>query len=606
MPQKKLIWRLFPSYLLITVVALIAVTGYVWLTLQSFSMTQIQDELTRLAQIVRQELVDANALSNAGQVDRLCRRVGRAADDRIRVTVILPDGRVIGDSREDAAAMGDHSDREEIRAAMDDGLGHSIRQSPTLGINMMYVALPLKNSQGNQAVVRTSIATTEINAMLRDMLTKIALGGLAVAAAAALLSLVVSRQISRPIVAMERIASSFSRGQLDPRIPIWTTSELGSLARTLNQMARELDERIRSTTRQRNELEAILTSMVEGVIAVDAEGHIVNVNRAAASLLHADLDQAKGQPIETVIRDVALRDFVQETLRGGQSHEMELMLPIDGRRVFHVHGTPLPDDQHPEGGAVIVLHDMTRIHHLEKLRRDFVANVSHELKTPVTSIQGFLEAVSDTGFEDPDKVQQYLTVVMRHAERLNHIIDDLLTLSRLEEEGHQRDIRLVETDLCEIIESAVEMSAIKAQEKDIGVKASTSGPVTARVNAALLEQALVNLIENAVKYSDPGKSVDITVHQDETQVAIAVADQGCGIAEKHHDRLFERFYVVDKGRSRKMGGTGLGLAIVKHIANVHGGSIQLKSQLGEGSVFTLCLPRMEQGSLQSPLDSSDQ
>ena len=591
MAQKKLIWQLFPSYLLITVVSLIVVTAYVSLALHRFYMAQTQDELTRLAQIVREELVDANALEAADKVEKLCLRVGRAADDRIRITVILPTGKVIGDSSEDPAMMGDHSDRQEILAAMDGSSGYSIRQSPTLGINMMYVAVPLKTGQRNQAVVRTSIATTEINVALQDMLKKIALCGLAVALGAALLSLVVSRRISRPIVAMERIASAFSEGELEPRIPIWATHELSSLGRTLNTMARQLDERIRSTTRQRNELEAILASMVEGVIAVDAVGQIVSVNRAAARLLRIDPEQVHGQPIELVIRDLGLRDFVKQTLRSTQPGESELMLPIDGPRFFHVHGAPLPGDQHPKGGAVIVLHDITRIHHLEKLRRDFVANVSHELKTPVTSIQGFLEAVSDMGFEEPDRVQQYLAIVIRHAERLNAIIDDLLTLSRLEEDGPQRDIRFAETDVCEIVQSAIEMSAISAQEKNIRVNAAASLPVVAHVNAPLLEQALVNLIENAVKYSDPGKSVDITVHQNETQVAIAVADQGCGIAEKHHARLFERFYVVDKGRSRKMGGTGLGLAIVKHIANVHGGAVKLESEFGKGSVFTLCLPR---------------
>jgi len=592
MTRKKLFWQLFPSYLLITVVALIVVTGYVWLALHGFYTAQTQNELTRLAKIVRQELVDSNGLGVAGQMEQLCQRVGCAADDRIRITVILPDGKVIGDSREAAAQMGDHSDRKEILAAMDTGLGYSVRQSPTLGINMMYVAVPVKNSQGNQAVVRTSIATTEMNAALRDMLKQIAICGLAVAIGATLLSLVVSRRISRPIVAMERIASAFSKGQLEPRIPIWSTHELSSLGHTLNTMARQLDERIRSTTRQRNELEAILASMVEGVIAVDSDGHIVSVNRAGGSLLHIDPNQVHGQPIETVVRDVGLRDFVYQTLQGGESCESELMLPIDGARFFHVHGAPLPDDQHPKAGAVFVLHDMTRIHHLEKLRRDFVANVSHELKTPVTSIQGFLEAVSDTGFEDTEKVKQYLAIVTRQAERLNAIIDDLLTLSRLEEDGHQRDIRFVQSDVCKIVQLAIEMSSIKAQEKHIRLNAAESGSVKVHVNAALLEQALVNLIENAIKYSDPGKSVDIVMHQTETQVEISVSDQGCGIPEKHHARLFERFYVVDKGRSRKMGGTGLGLAIVKHIANVHEGTIQVKSELGKGSVFTLGLPKL--------------
>ena len=591
MAQRRLIWQLFPSYLLIAVVSLIAVTAYVSLALHRFYMSQTRDELTRMARVVRQELLNADALENPEQVDPLCRRVSGASEDRMRVTVILPSGKVIGDSREDADQMGDHSNREEIMAALEHGFGHATRRSPTLGIHMMYAAVLAKPSTGEGVVIRTSIATTDMNAALRDMLTKIGLCGFAVLVAVTGLSLVISRRISRPIVAMERTASLFSQGQLEPRIPIWTTSELGSLARTLNQMARQLDERIRSTTRQRNELEAILASMVEGVIAVDSDGHIVNLNRAAASLLHMDLEQAHGQPIEGVIRDVGLRNFVQKTLRDSQPLEIELELPIDGPRFFQVQGAQLPDDQHPKGGAVIVLHDMTRIHHLEKLRRDFVANVSHELKTPVTSIQGFLEAVSDMGFDDTDKVKQYLAVVTRQAERLNAIIDDLLTLSRLEQDGHQREIHFVESDIRMIVQSAVEMSGLKAQDKNITLHAVESGPVMARVNAALLEQALVNLIENAVKYSDPGKSVQIELSQDDTRVKVAVSDQGCGIAAKHHARLFERFYVVDKGRSRKMGGTGLGLAIVKHIANVHGGTIQLESEFGQGSVFTLCLPK---------------
>ena len=590
MAQKKLIWQLFPSYLLITVVSLMVVTGYVSLALHRFYMTQTQDELTRLAQIVRKELVDSNVPGFFKQVDQLCYRVGRAADDRIRITVILSDGKVIGDSRKEAAQMGDHSDRKEIIAALEGRMGYSFRQSPTLGINMMYVAVPAKNSVGDLIVVRTSIATTEMNVALRDMLIKIALCGLAVAIGATLLSLVVSRQISRPIVAMERIARAFSEGHLEQRIPIWATSELRSLGRTLNNMARQLDERICSTTRQRNELEAILASMIEGVIAVDSDGHIVSLNRAAAKLLHIDPEQVNGQPIEMVIRDVGLRDFMQQTLRGGQPRESELMLPIDGQRFFQVHGAQLPGDHNPKAGAVIVLHDMTHIHHLERLRRDFVANVSHELKTPVTSIQGFLEAVADMGYEDEEKVRHYLGIVTRHAERLNAIIDDLLTLSRLEEDVERRDILFIETDLCEVVRSAIELSAIKAQEKSIQLKTGDSPPVIVRVNAALLEQALVNLIDNAIKYSDSGQSVQIEVQQNKREIKIAVSDQGCGIPDKHQSRLFERFYVVDKGRSRKLGGTGLGLAIVKHIANVHGGTINLQSELGQGSILTLCLP----------------
>jgi two-component system phosphate regulon sensor histidine kinase PhoR len=239
---------------------------------------------------------------------------------------------------------------------------------------------------------------------------------------------------------------------------------------------------------------------------------------------------------------------------------------------------------------VVVLHDITQLRRLENVRRDFVANVSHELKTPITSIKGFVEALLEGGLSDTDQVTYYLSIVEKHADRLNAIIDDLLTLSRLEEDADRRRISLEEGFIRPVLESAIELSCIKAGDKELRLQLDCEEEIQTRISAPLLEQAVVNLIDNAIKYSEPEATVTVAATQDTSGVAITVRDTGCGIAQEHLSRLFERFYVVDRGRSRKLGGTGLGLAIVKHIAQVHGGTIDVESKVGVGSVFTIHLP----------------
>ncbi|MCF7974205.1 MAG: PAS domain-containing protein [Phycisphaerae bacterium] len=596
MLKKKLIWQLYPSYLLITLAALFVVTTYVTHAFRSFYLQQKEAELTRLAYVIKGQIVQDGHLLAAAQVGRLCNTYAEYGQgDMPRVTVILPSGKVIGDSKEDIKIMENHANRPEFIQALDGQVGTRERKSPTLGINMKYVALAAEHQGVPLAVVRTAESVSSLENVLSRVLWKTTWCGLVVAGMVAMLSLVVSRRLTQPIEVMQTIAQRFSEGDFSPRVPIWSTHELKSLALTLNKMAWQLDGRIRMVTSQRNELEAILTSMIEGVIAVDREGHVVRVNRAAAQFLNIDPEQAQGHQIEEVIRDVELQSLVIKTLEGTQVHEGSLSLPLDGGLYFQVHGVRLPDDGDQPGGAVIVLNDVTRIHRLEGVRRDFVANVSHELKTPITSIKGFVEALIETGFEDKDQSTRYLGIVAKHADRLNAIIDDLLILSRLEENAAHRGLSFEPADLCEVVQSAVELSSLKALEKSVTLDVACDS-VTAMVNAPLLEQAVVNLIDNAIKYSDTGTQVTVRVQKSQDCICIAVSDQGCGISGDHLGRLFERFYVVDKGRSRKLGGTGLGLAIVKHIAQVHGARVDVTSQVGQGSTFTIELPLQGQNS----------
>jgi len=599
MLRRRLIWQLYPAFLAVTLPALVAVTWYCSSAFRSFYYEQTRSELGSLAHFAAEQVSKMLDTAETNELDQLCKRLGGTNDvlTHTRVTVMLPSGKVIGDSDEDPVAMKSHSDRPEIVDALEKGFGWSLRPSPTLGIKMMYVAVPVHKQDKAVAVVRISVAATAIDRALEDIHTKILWGGLAVAACAAALSLAISSRISRPLVNMEQIAQRFAQGQLDLRVPIPAPSELAALANALNEMARQLHDKITTITSQRNELEAVLSSMIEGVVAVDHGGHIVSINRAAAELLSVDPVQVQGRNIEEAVREADIHQFVRTTLESKEPTEAEVSLQIEGERFFQLHGARVPNvtggrapGLSAGAGAVIVLHDITRMRRLENVRRDFVANVSHELKTPTTSIQGFVEALLEKGVDDPEQTKRYLEIIAKHSDRLNSIIEDLLSLSRLEEDQEQRRILFENASLRPALAAAIELLGPKAEQKTITVELICADDIEARVNPALIEQAVFNLVDNAIKYSQPGDAVIVSAERTDAGIAVSVQDHGCGIDRKHLSRLFERFYVVDKGRSRKLGGTGLGLAIVKHIAQVHGGSVRVESTLGKGSTFTIHLP----------------
>jgi len=590
MSRKKLIWQLYPSFLAVALIALAAALIYFSHTFRRFYYQQMRNELRTLAAVAAPQIARALADAQPGAPDELCNRLAEAAGGQVRFTVITAAGKIRGDSYEDPTVMEDHSNRPEIINALRRGFGQSVRSSPTLGTRMMYVALPVPRDGEPQAVVRVAVAATAIDQVIGEMFAHILWAGVAIVACLALLSLVISRNISRPIVTMRRTAQLFAKGQFNVRVPAANVAELDDLARALNEMAVQLHDRILTVTRQRNELETILASMTEGVFAVDSAGRIVSANKAAAQLLKVDPMHLQGRAIEEIIRNVELQQFIRDVLSSGQPVEGDLSFSMEGGRHFQVHTAGLVDPRGQRAGIVIVLSDMTRVHRLEDLRRDFVANVSHELKTPVTSIQGFAEALEAAGANDPEQTKRYLSIIVKHAQRLNAIIEDLLSLSRLEDGVERRVIPFETARLKGVLEAALELSGVKAEDKRIELVLSCDEDLEARINAPLLEQALLNLLDNAIKYSEPEGTIEVRAFARAGEVAVSVKDNGCGVPPEHLSRIFERFYVADMGRSRKLGGTGLGLAIVKHIAQVHGGYVTVDSTLGQGSTFTLHLP----------------
>ncbi|TRO80595.1 ATP-binding protein [Desulfuromonas acetexigens] len=590
MRGRPLIWFLYPSYLILILVVLLAVAWYTSRALRDFHVEQTLAELQARGRLISERLDEPWSPEAGARLDALSKELGRLSATRI--TVILPDGRVLGDSQKDPARMDNHGTRAEVAAALGGREGHVIRYSATLGQEMMYAALPQIRGDRLVGALRVAIPVTAMSHALQGLYWRLAGVGLGIAAISALLSLIVSRRIARPLEEMTLGAERFARGDLGQRLPVTGSLEIAALGSALNRMAAELDERIQARARQNNEMEAVLSSMSEGVIAVDPEERILRINQAAARLLAVTPAQATGRRVLEVARKAELQRFVARVLASHEMEEEDLCLPgPDGERSLQMRGAPLRDLGGREIGALMVFNDVTRLRRLESVRRDFVANVSHELKTPITAIKGSVETLLGGGaLGEPAAAERFLAIVARQASRLEAIVDDLLALSRIEQDAGAATIPLVPAPVWPVLHAAQQVCQPAADEKQLEIRLFCSSELRGRINAPLLEQALVNLLTNAVKYSSNGGKVVVDAAQLGDQLMIKVQDWGVGIAAEHLPRVFERFYRVDPARSRKLGGTGLGLAIVKHIAQAHGGQVVVHSTPGEGSVFTLILP----------------
>ncbi|MBU4262648.1 MAG: cell wall metabolism sensor histidine kinase WalK [Proteobacteria bacterium] len=609
MNNKKLIWQIFPPNLLITLVAMLAVSWYGSTALQKFYIEQLESALQARAYLIRDTVSQLMADGKFDELREFCRKSGREA--LTRITIIDLSGKVVADSNEDADLMELHNGRPEIIEAYKGHTGTSIRLSRTLQENMLYVAVPLKWHGGNDAgkeeadrtvsgALRVAVTVTAIERTLENVQIKIALGAIVVIFAAALVTLWVSRRISRPLEEMKQCALRYSRGDFSQRMSLHkggsVSLEVATLAASMDRMVEQLNERIRTIVRQRNELEAVFASMSEAVLAVDTDERVISLNKAAVDIFAIDGKQASGMLLQEVVRNIDLQRQVKQILENLEPLQDEIVLQYGAsERFLQTNGVPLLDGSGRNIGVLVVMNDVTRLRRLENIRRDFVANVSHELKTPITSIKGYVETLLEGAMDNREDAERFLKIILKQSNQLYAIIEDLLSLSRIEKLSESKEVDLSLGNLQPILEEAVQTCQMKASQKNIRILLNCPEQLQARVNATLLEQAVVNLVVNAVKYSEDASEVIVSAEEKKlddgtTRVVISVRDFGIGIAKKHLPRLFERFYRSDKARSRKLGGTGLGLSIVKHIAQTHGGDVAVKSQEGQGSTFFISLP----------------
>ena len=589
MARRSLFGQILFAFLAVILVSLGAWIWEISRSMRAFHLDQTSATLESRARIVELEMEGLFSPAHADRVEALCKEIGRLSGTRI--TVILPSGAVLGDSDEPPAQMDNHGSRPEVREALTGRTGRAVRYSRTLHNDWVYVAVPVFEGGAVAGVVRASTSLASVNGALRGAYLRIAVAGAAVALLAALVSLLLARRIAGPVSRMVEGTRRLAAGDFDTRLVPPDSAELAELAGAMNVMARDLRERMEAADRQRAELDAVLSSMEEGVLAVDRDERVISLNRAAAELFSVDAQASRGRPVREVVSNTKLRECVERLLGSAASFSEDVTLgaPPQERHLL-VSATGLRDGRGGEVGALLVLQDVTELRRLERVRSDFIANVSHELRTPVTSIKGYAETLLGDARDDPESRERFLEIIARQADRLAALVEDILSLARFERSEAGGGTEIEQVSVAAVLDAALQACVPKARKRRVRVTVACADDLTMDANPALAEQALLNLLDNAVKFSEPGGEVSMEARAAANGISICVADTGPGIAPDHQPRIFERFYRVDRGRSRALGGTGLGLAIVKHIMVLHGGGVELESEPGRGSRFTLWFP----------------
>ena len=585
--KRKLFSWIYPPYLITILISAIALTAFTAQSATNFfldlSSQELKQTVSLTANAIKQYLSPDMKAEVDEKVQALCLQLVEGT--QIRLTVIEPNGRVITDTGSEPEKMDLHLDRPEVRKALSSGAGSAVRKSATTGVMTAYEAIALNDSSGKtMAVIRAAMPFSTIDSRRNSLVGGILLFSLCLALAVSLIAIFLSRRLLKPIVRIHKGAQSFSSGRLTERIAEDGPLEISNLAAVMNRMAAELDERIRTVREQKTQAEAILNGMAEAIVVVDEKLNILATNPAFKKIF----GDSRETSLLSLTRNTELCNFVEAAIR--TQGPLETTLTLYGEKSLQLRLTSAP----LEGSkAVIVINDLTHLNRLETVRRDFTSNVSHELKTPITAIKASLETLKDEGFKDPSLCSQFLGIAMRGTNRLEAIIDDLMSLARVEEE-EKNGLKTKKLSLDEIIDSAQEEIAPRLAGNAIQVKREGLRELLVSGHEGLVKQALLNLLDNALKYATVENGlITISTARENSFAVLSITDQGPGIPERDKLRLFERFYRIDKARSRESGGTGLGLAIVKHIALAHSGSVRLESIEGQGSTFSILLPLFE-------------
>ncbi|MFA5005074.1 MAG: ATP-binding protein [Candidatus Omnitrophota bacterium] len=587
---KSLKFRLLFSYALIVLLSLSLAYFFLSRRLEDNSLRELKSSLTSQASLIESHLSSMDiSHGNAPKLESLAKELSTRV--KARITVIDPSGNTLAESTKSLAQaleMENHADRPEVKKALGGSIGENVRYSSTLKTKMLYLAMPVRSGNRITGVVRLAMPLDSVRQMLSGVRKTIYLNMFFALIIAFLLGFVFTAGMINPLNKIINVSRKFSTGDFNHRIYYPAKDEIGELAQTLNKMAQGLEEKIREVKLKSQQLEAVFQSMIEGIIIVDKQSRVISVNPSIENIFDMRNEGSRGKPVIEVIRNNELVEIAKNVLNNGKpvSRELTLLWPVE--KIFQVNAAPVIE-KGVCSACLLVIHDISEIRKLENMRRDFVANVSHELKTPLTSIKGFVETLLEGALDDKENSRSFLKIVQDHANRLDSLISDLLKLSYLE--SREVVLNKQDIDLSKLAKEVLVGFTSQIKNKDIKIENILPKELIVRADPDKIEQVLTNLIDNAIKFNHDQGKVRLFSQDLGDNIKIIVEDSGAGIPPKDIPRIFERFYRVDKARSRSLGGTGLGLSIVKHIVQLHAGSSGVESTEGIGSSFWFTLPK---------------
>jgi len=581
----KLHYKLFLAFGSIMAATLLFVFIYIDVSFNRYHLSQLKNNIKKQSISIRHVL--SNFSTEKGSLEDFAHQIGE--DLSLRITILDHNGTVIGDtdlSHKDMLRLDNHIERPEIQDAIKNGEGWSKRFSTTLKKDILYYATPIIVNN-KKAFLRLSIPIEKISLISEDIEGALFVSLSLVFIATLVLGLLVFHIISRPIRELASKALEMASGDLTLKFSDNKNDEVGELGKALNSMRDNIKSKMEEVVTNNSRFEAVLMSMFEGVMAIDLNGNIILMNTALKEMLHIKDTNIMGRkPIE-LVRNINIQNIAEKVIKrsdGVLSLEENLLMPYN--KTLLIHASPVVKDN-DVFGAVLVFSDITELRKLETIRRDFVANVSHELRTPISSIKGYAETLLDGALSDKDNAHNFINIINMEASRLASLINDILDLSKIESEMFK--LNLEEKDIKDLISTSIDRVKQAIDIKGIKIE-NNVGSLKVKYDEALLGQAVINLIHNAIKYSDSNSVINVYSEAKGDRVVISVQDSGIGIPEKDLPRIFERFYRVDKARSKDLGGTGLGLSIVKHIVQAHGGEVSVESVEGVGSTFSFYIP----------------
>ncbi len=564
--------KILISYLSIILLFSILTPVLISTTISKHYISTLSEELKKLGLSLSYNLKPIINKHDLRTLQHLTKQIGKKIQTRI--TVISADGKVLSDSEKDPITMENHKNRPEVKDALSGKIGLSLRFSTTVGKQMLYVAVPVYNQNKIIAVIRTSLFIEQINQLLAQLNQQILKLALIIALLSILLALFFSHSFSRPIEIMTRASKKIAQGNFEVEIDVNRYDELGRLGSALKQMSDQLKELFNEINQEKEKIQAIISCLQEPLCLINQNGIITMCNKSFQKTIHPD---PLNKPYWEILLSREILSLIEQTFAEKNSLTGNVQI---GQRFFLCGLSFIPSQKE----LIMILHDITEQRKLEELKKEFITNASHELRTPLTAIVGYIETLEE---DLSGEAKEYTKIIKKHINRLSNIVNDLLLLSEIEQ---QTNMQTSQVDLTSIIKEVIKTFSPKAQKKGLTITYQIPPkPIIITADELKIEQAIINLLDNAIKYTEKGQ-IEIILYTTNQDVIIKIKDTGIGIPKQALSRIFERFYVVDKSRSRKLGGTGLGLSIVKHIISLHNGSIKVESQLNKGTIFTITLP----------------